>query len=374
MMPRHRFNRIMIATAACAVAGCAAALWGWLAAPQAFYPAWLAAFWYWLGVPLGALALLMIHDLTGGRWEIVARRPLEACAATMPLFVLAFLPLVAGMHHLYSWSRPEVAHQIRNGWYLDTTFFGWRAVTYFVVWNLLALRQLWIAPGNGVGRPSAWLSGIGLMLMGYTVTLAAVDWLMSIEPDWFSSVYGMMTGAGQFVTALSLVLAVVALGGPPLGMERAAFGKDLANLATILLAVLIFWAYCAYSQWLIIWEENLRFEIPWYLERLRAGWRAVIEAVAVAHFIVPFFLLVWTPAKRSRVLVATACGLVLAAHWLEVWWLVLPPFHDTGFGWLEPLAALGLGGVWACLFLWRLQHGRILPARAAWSLERTING
>jgi hypothetical protein len=176
------------------------------------------------------------------------------------------------------------------------------------------------------------------------------------------------------VTALSLVLAVVALGGPPLGMERAAFGKDLANLATILLAVLIFWAYCAYSQWLIIWEENLRFEIPWYLERLRAGWRAVIEAVAVAHFIVPFFLLVWTPAKRSRVLVATACGLVLAAHWLEVWWLVLPPFHDTGFGWLEPLAALGLGGVWACLFLWRLQHGRILPARAAWSLERTING
>jgi hypothetical protein len=212
------------------------------------------------------------------------------------------------------------------------------------------------------------------MLMGYTATLAAVDWLMSIEPDWFSSVYGMMTGAGQFVTALSLVLAVVALGGPPLGMERAAFGKDLANLATILLAVLIFWAYCAYSQWLIIWEENLRFEIPWYLERLRAGWHAVIEAVAFAHFIVPFFLLVWTPAKRSRAMVATACGLVLVAHWLDVWWLVLPPFHETGFGWLDPLVALGLGGIWACLFLWRLQFGRVLPEAVARPSERTING
>jgi hypothetical protein len=290
----------------------------------------------------------------------VARGPLEAMAATMPLSVVAFLPLVIGMHDLYSWSRPELAHEIRNGWYLDRGFFLWRAAGYLLVWNGLAALKLW-RPSDVRPTP-AWLSGIGLMLMGYAQTFASFDWLMSIEPHWFSSVYGMMAGAGQFATALALALLVVALQGPPFGMEGRAFGHALATLAAILLAVLIFWIYCAYSQWIIIWEENLRSEIPWYLERLRDGWRGTIIAVAWAQFIVPFLLLVWTPAKRSRVVVGAVAGLVLAAHWLEVWWLVLPPFH-VGFGWLDPLVALGLGGAWSCVFLWRLRRGGLVPAR-----------
>lgn len=375
MMREHVFRRSLLAAAVCTACGAGACLWGWLNEPQVFYAAWLCAFWYWLSMPLGALALLMIRDLTGGRWELVARRPLEALTATTPLFILAFLPLVAGMGELYSWSRPAVSAQIPNTWYLNPGFFGGRAAVYLVVWNLFAFLQLWRPHGEGQAPPSSqWVSGIGVMLMGWSVTFASIDWLMSIEPAWFSTVYGMMVGAAQFVVSLSLTLVVVALAGWPPGMSRESFGDHLANLATVLLAVIIFWAYCSFAQWLIIWEENLRFEITWYIERLRGAWESVLYTFAGAHFFLPFFALVWTPAKRSRIVVGGVCALILVADLLFVWWLVLPPFRAFGFSWLNPLAVIGLGGLWSGLFLWRLQYGRLLPERAAAPVEGVVNG
>ena len=353
------FRRYRLAALAGAVAAGLATIIGAILDPAAFFAAWLAAFWYWLALPLGALALLMIHNMTGGEWQAAARGPLQAMTATMPFFIFAFVPVLIGLHDLYSWARtPDQANQ----WYLNLRFFGIRAAAYFIVWNFFALWQLRL--GTGEGR-SQVLSAIGLLLLGYSVTWASIDWIMSIEPDWFSSIYGMMAGSGAFVIALSFALvAIVALRGADV-MEDEAFRRHIASLATVLLAVDIFWAFTAYSQWLIIWEENLRDEINWYLERGDAFWRAMIATIVVVHLIVPLLALVWTPAKRRPRLVRNIAVLLLFGGMLQIWWLVLPAFRDPALFWRAPVALAALGAMWLWLFLWRLEHRRWLPARPA---------
>jgi hypothetical protein len=351
------FRRLRLLGLACALGGGVATAAGAVLDPGAFFPAWLAAFCYWLSLPLGALALLMIHNLTGGKWQAIARRPLEATAATMPLFVIAFVPVLIGMHDLYSWTRAHSSPP-PNAWYLNIGFFGIRAAIYFGVWNVFAWWQLRPAVD---GPRSQALSGLGLMLLGYSATWASIDWIMSIEPDWFSSIFGMMVGAGQFVIALAVALVVIVALSATSEIESEPFRAHIAALATILLAVDIFWAYTAYSQWIIIWEENLKSEIPWYIERDGAVWRALIVTIVVFHLLVPLFALVWTPAKRKPGLVRNVAALLVLAGMLQMWWLVLPPFHDAGLFWQAPVAMIALGGTWFWLFLWRLEGGRWRP-------------
>jgi len=361
MISAQDFRRCRRAALGLALAAAIATVIGAVLDPAAFFAAWLAAFWFWLALPLGALALLMIHNMTGGEWMASARAPLEAMTATMPLFILAFVPLLIGLHHLYPWTRTPPS----NAWYLNLSFFGIRAAIYFVVWNCFAFWQLQAAPS---GARSQVLSGIGLILLGYSVTWASIDWIMSIEPDWFSSIYGMMAGSGECVIALAFALIVIiALRGAS-GSADEAFRRHIASLAMILLAVDIFWAYTAYSQWVIIWEENLRSEIGWYLERDSALWRAIIAAIVVLHLVVPLFALVWTPAKRRPRLVRNVAILLLLGGMLQSWWLVLPPFRDPGLAWRAPVALLALGGIWLALFLWRLERGGWLSADAEPSL------
>lgn len=338
----------------CALVGAGLALAGFFIAPERFFPAWLAAYYYCLSLPLGATTLLLAHDLTGGRWELVARAPLEAAAATMPFFVLGFLPIIAGLHTLYGWTEGGHAATFANHWYLNLDFFSVRAAIYLLVWNFFAFFAL--RPGRAPA-----ISGIGLILFAFTATFASIDWLMSIEPDWFSSIYGMMVGAGQFVVALSFILLVAILRPAAVGMTQ--FRRHLATLVTLLLAVDIFWAYAAYSQWLIIWEENLHSEIPWYIERLRGDWRPLVLIIVLAHIVVPLFTLVWTPTKKMPRLVAAIAVILLLADLLQFWWLVLPQF-ERGLSWIAPATAIGLGGAWLALFLWRLERAEQIVATA----------
>lgn len=361
------YRRWRLAALIAAVVGGIASVVGAALDPHAFFPAWLAAFSYWLSLPLGALALLLIRNMTGGEWHAVARAPLAAAAALMPLFILAFLPILIGLNDLYSWTeaRPE---SLANGWYLNLQFFGIRAALYFLVWNFFAFWQL---RRIADGPRSQLLSGIGLILLAVSVTWAAIDWIMSIEPDWFSSVFSMMIGSGEFVLAVAFALAMIvtfrAVGSP----DDAAFRRHLANLATILLAVDIFWAYTSFSQWLIIWEENLTSEIPWYLERLRPFWRAIVLAVIFLNLVVPLFALVWTPAKRRPALVRNVCIALLIGGALQSWWLILPHFRgDTALFWIAPATMIGLGGLWLWLFLWRLERGRGLATPSGAALTR----
>jgi hypothetical protein len=327
-----------------ALLGGGAAIWGYLNAPQAFFPAWLAGFYFWLSMPAGALGLLLIWDLTGGRWGPLARLPLTAMAATIPLFLLLYLPIVAGMSTLYPWTHAPVAAKLHNGWYLNPEFFFLRAAFYFVVWIGFAgwrvLRRS--APDGGAPKGYQWLSGVGVLLMGYSLTYAGIDWMMSTEPDWFSSIYGMVVGSGQFTAAISCALVLLVIGA----RSEDLFKPGLASLAAVLVAVIVFWAYTSFCQWLIIWEENLHSEIHWFIERWAQPWGDVIYVLAVAHFFVPFIILVWSPAKRKPRLVAFVCGMLLLADLLQVWWLVLPGFRNSGFSWLDPAMMVCVGGLW----------------------------
>jgi hypothetical protein len=353
------FRRGRLAALMAAIAGGIVSIVGAAIDPHAFFPAWLAAFSYWLSLPLGALALLLIRNLTGGEWHVVACAPLTAAAALMPLFILAFLPILIGLHDLYPWTRLQ-PDQLPNHWYLNLDFFGIRAAVYFLVWNFFAYWQL----RRVTDTPrSQLLSAFGVILLAVSVTWAAIDWIMSIEPDWFSSIFGMMIGSGEFVLALAFALLVIVAYRSANSVAEDPFRRHLANLATILLAVDIFWAYTSFSQWLIIWEENLTSEIPWYLERLRPLWRAVVLAVIFLNLAVPLFALVWTPAKRNPALVRNVCIALLIGGALQNWWLILPHFRgEIALFWLAPATMIGLGGAWLWLFLWRLERGRWLAA------------
>ncbi|MGH7105993.1 MAG: hypothetical protein ACREFT_05760 [Acetobacteraceae bacterium] len=370
-MSLERATMLMLAIGAiAALLGGGAAIWGCLNAPQAFFPAWLAGFYFWLSMPAGALGMLLIWDLTGGRWGPLARLPLTAMAATIPLFLLLYLPIIAGMSTLYPWTHAPVAAKLHNGWYLNREFFFIRAGLYFAIWvGFAAWRVLRrSAPDGGAPKGYQWLSGIGVLLMGYSLTYAGIDWVMSTEPDWFSSIYGMVVGSGQFIAAISCALVLLVIGARSAiavpggvsvrtvapGSTGAAsvlshedlFTPGLASLAAVLVAVIVFWAYTSFCQWLIIWEENLHSEIRWFIERWARPWGDVIYVLAGAHFFVPFLALVWSPSKKNPRLVGAVCGLLLLADLLQVWWLVLPGFQRSGFSWLDPAVMVCVGGLW----------------------------
>ncbi|MBP2292628.1 hypothetical protein [Azospirillum rugosum] len=313
--------------------------------PGAVLRGWLAAFAFWIGLPLGALMLLLAHDLTGGRWGRAAREPLRATAATMPLLAVCLLPILFALPQLYPWARPEEAANLKNLFYLNAPFFVGRALVFVGLWSLLSLVAAWRAAA--VPAPVAVT---GLILLALTATLAAFDWTMSLEPDWGSSIYGMMVISGHLLAALALATLVAVVAGPAGEGER-------MDLGSLLIAGLLLWFYLSFMQFLIIWEEDLPKEITWYVARLAGGWGWVAVLGALGQGALPFFALIWWPVKRSRVGLGTVCALLLASHLLECWWLVLPG-TPGGWTWFAPAATLAIGGFWAALFLGRLEVAR----------------
>jgi hypothetical protein len=302
---------------------------------EAVMRGWLAGWAFWIGFPIGALMLLLAHDLTGGRWGDAAKVPLKALATTLPVAALAFIPILLSLPLLYPWARPEEARHLANTFYLNTPFFLARSAVYFVAWALLA-----VLAGRGTS-----FAAPGLIVMGVTATFASFDWLMSIEPEWGSSIYGMLVISGALLTALAAAALM------PAG-ENAR--KDLGSL---LIAGILLWAYLSFMQFLIVWEEDLPTEISWYLKRIKGGWGWAAIAIVLGQGLLPFLALLWAPIKRSRRGLAAVCGLLLAAHLLESWWLVLPGFDVPEMTWFAPAATLAIGGFSAALFTWRLNAG-----------------
>lgn len=356
---RHwtRLNLIALCALVLGAAGCVV---GVVIDATGFFRAWVCSFLFWLGLPLAGVTLILVHDLTGGEWMATARPALNAAIATMPLAALAGIPAFIGLHDLYSWTHP--APSLGNIFYLNTNAFLLRYAVYIVLWNLLAAFALW-PPREGAApiAPSlSWLSGVGLLLLAFSASFASIDWILSLQPTFWSSVFPMVAGASWFNTGLALVLLVVAVSHWRSG-ERP---DHMADLAAILLATTIFWAYVEFCQFLIIWEENLKDEIPWYLTRLAGVWTPTLFVSVASGFFVPFFALLTQPGKRSRTVVATACCLILLSRVADKWWLVLPEFRAAGPFWLEVAAIFALGGLMVLLFFWRLRHGDVLTFAA----------
>ena len=347
---------------------------GALLDPTRFFQAYLLGYLFWVGIALGCLAVLMLHHLVGGRWGFIIQRLLEAGVRTLPLMALLFLPILLGLKDLYVWARPEAAAAqeiLRHKQaYLNSSAFFWRAVAYFAIWigagsvlTMLSDRRDQGTETRPLTRRMLVLSGPGLLLFGVTVTFAAIDWAMSLEPLWFSSIYGVVFIVGQGLAALAFVIVATVLLSGQEPLRGAITPQQLHDLGNLLLAFVMLWAYIAFSQFLIIWSGNLPEEIPWYINRMQGGWGVLAAILIVFHFVAPFLLLLSRSTKRrARVLAMVATG-ILAMRIIDLFWLTAPAFHPRSFSlhWMDLLLPIGLGGIWLAVFLWHLKRRPLLP-------------
>ena len=361
-----RPNRIQLTAIVLGLLGVVGCVVGAIFDPAAFFRAWLCSYLFWLGVPLAGITLVLVHDLSGGEWMATARGPLTAAALTMPLASLAGIPAFIGLHSLYSWTHP--APDLGNVFYLNPVAFFIRYGCYVVVWNVMAAFVVF-GPREGrlpISPALSWISGIALVALAFSTGFAAIDWILSLEPKFWSSIFPYTQSASWFNTGFALVLLTIALIGWPAVDRR----KHMIDLTQILLATTIFWAYLEFMQFLIIWEENLKHEIPWYLKRLESVWHSAIYISAGLGFVVPFFVLPWAPSKRRRAIVATICALILISRLGNTWLLVMPEFDSGTSFWLDVAAVLALGGAMLLLFVFALRALPSIRARVpAWRVD-----
>ena len=353
--------------------GAAVALVGLFLDVRQFLQSYLMAYMLCLGVTLGCLALGMVHQLSGGAWGIVIRRPIGAAARVLPVMTLLFLPIALGMNHLYVWTNADlVAHDEalqHKHLYLNMPFFLVRAAVYVLVWNALSyFLNAWSLEQDRTAEPRLarrmqMLSGGGLLAYGLTITFASFDWMMSLEPHWFSTIYGVLIMGGQGLSALAfLIAALVWLSRRP-PLDRIVVPAHFHDLGNLMLAFVMLWAYFSFSQYLIIWSGNLPAEIAWYLHRLQTGWRAVGLTLILGHFAAPFVVLLSRRVKREpELLVKVAIG-ILIVRLIDLFWLIAPEFHQTGISvsWLDLVLPLTLGSIWLACFIRQLRGRPLLP-------------
>lgn len=337
---------------------------------------YLFAFLFWIGVAIGCQSILMIHHLSGGHWGLGIRRMLEAGSRTLRYAWVAFLPLALGLSKLYPWTHPDPNDALlqKKLVFLNAPFFLARAAFYFACWALLAhLLSKWSLERDRTSDPRytdklQGLSGGGLVLMGLTITFASVDWAMSLNPHWFSTIYGILFMVGQALSALSFMIVLVALAGQEKPLDSVISKESVHDLGKLLFAFVMLWAYISLSQFLIIWSANLPEEVPWYIQRLSGGWQYIALALVAFHFALPFVLLLSRNLKRNARVLARVAGGVFLVRLLDLFWLIAPDFQGHGAAahhgltvhWLDLVAPLFLGGLWLLLFTEELRSRPLL--------------
>jgi hypothetical protein len=338
-----------------------------------FLRGYLIAYIFWLGLSLGCLALLMVQYLSGGLWGLVIRRALEAAAKCLPLMFVLFLPILFGRHHLYAWMT-DPALTARNGWYLHTGGFGgWYArwILYFVFWGGLAFTL--IRRGDQQDHPlpaGTWirfqgLSGIGLVLYALTVSFAVVDWVMSLDPHWGSTIYGLIFIAGQGLSALAFNVVMLTIFTRYRPYREIIKPMQFHDIGKLMLAFVMLFAYFSFSQWLIIWAGNLPEEIGWYLHRIRGGWGVVALIIILFHFALPFALLLSRERKRAGSRLIGLAVFLMFMRVVDIYWYVVPNFaHEQGHFYLSIwyiVAPIAVGGLWLSYFFYNLRQRPLLP-------------
>jgi len=351
--------------------------------PDEFYRAYLLGFMCWLGVALGSMAIVMIRHLTGGGWGTVIRRILGAAMRTLPVLAILFIPIViaVGQHRIYPWAMPLESiqdahirehlekHSFIKASYLNFSGFFIRAFLYFAIWNVLSfLLSKWSKQTDHAGAPDnsgrfKAVAGPGLILYGFTISFAAIDWVMSLDPSWISTIFGLLILIGEVLSAMCFAVVV----------ERILFNyKPMSEMLTPdfvhdhgkwMLTFIMVWAYFSFSQWLIIWAGNLPEEITFYLKRLSNGWGSIGLFLVLFHFAIPFALLLSRPFKRDiRKLVWLAVWMMLMRY-LDLFWIIEPNFSKTLTVTIADIVVpIAIGGIWLWYFFRNLAALPLLPA------------
>ena len=371
--PEADFRRIQRGALIAGVVGLVLCVIGALFDLDQFFQSYLWAYLFWLGIAAGCFGIMLLQHLAGGRWGVVIRRFLESGAMTLPLMALLFIPLLFGLQSLYVWARPEAvqADEIlqHKQPYLNVPFFIIRALLYFAIWSGLALLlNRWSLQQDRTADPNLsrrfrLLSGPGLVIYMLTMTFASFDWAMSLDPHWYSTIYGALFIIGQGLTTLAFVITVAAFLSDSKPLSEVATADLFNDLGNLLLAFVMLWAYMSFSQFLIIWSGNLPEEVVWYIERTTGGWAWIPPFLIIFHFALPFLLLLLRSTKRRPRVLARVAVFVILVHLVNLFWLVMPAFHPDGLHvhWLDLAAPVGIGGLWITAFLWVLQRRPLLP-------------
>jgi hypothetical protein len=353
-----------------------------------FFHSYLVAFVFWTGVALGCLGFLMIQYLGGASWGLLIRRQLEAGSHTIWLMLILFLPMaIFGLHSIYDWMRPEIFSgeerrliDHKSPW-LNQTGFIIRGVMYFIVWlGLAAYLRKWSKQQDenrdmGAVQKAQNLSGPGFVLYALAITFAGVDWVMSLDVEWYSTIFGLLMLIGQGVVALAFLITIgVYLSGRE-PMSSVYQPKHFHDLGKLLLAAVMVWAYFSFSQLLIIWSGNLPDEIPWYLERFTRGtqWRLIGVALILLNFALPFMLLLSRDLKHNRRRLMAVAWLLIAMRFVDLLWLIAPEFEGAHAGEARRFglsvasyinyaaAVIGVGGLWLGWFFHQLRQRALVP-------------
>ena len=339
---------------------------------------YLVAFVYWVGIAVASLILLSAFHAASARWPVVVRRFLETVPQSLPVFVLLFVPVALGMRHLFPWVDPhalegEMLHLVEHkAPYLNPTGFLLRAALYFAFWIAVARTlRAWSVRQDASGSLvlTRWQRRLGagsLPFLALTMTFASFDWMMSLDPKFFSTIFGVYWFAGSFLCAF----AVTIIAGALTRNDPSAFGHHMSlehfhSLGKFLLAFTAFWAYVAFSQFMLIWIADIPEEVPWYILRIDGGWLWVGAFLAVFHFLVPFFLLLSRDLKRNPRALSLVAGWMLLVHWVDLYWLVMPHLHAGGpRPWVFDLTAFaGVGAAAVAFTVLRMRGTAAVPVR-----------
>jgi hypothetical protein len=373
--PGHAWNRIpVLALVVAVLGGVACAILG-AANPKQFLFSWLVSFLFFLSLALGALFFVLIQYAAQGGWGIVLRRIGETVFATLPVMAVLSLPVFLGLHDLYEWAHAGAAeHDALLQWkapFLNVPFFLTRAVVYFVIWSFVAVLYYRGSSGqDATGDPAVSarlrrLAGPSLIVLAVTQTFASIDWIMSLTPHWYSTMFGVYFFAGSFVGFIALLSVVSVAMQKARLVDTVINAEHLQDVGKFLFAFTAFWAYIAFSQFFLMWYANMPEETIWYKARMTGSWMTVSLVLMAGHFVAPFFYLMGRSVKRNGVALAVGGAWLLTMHFLDLYWQVMPTLHPEGFSpsVLDVAALVTVGGCFVAAASWLLRRQALIPVR-----------
>ena len=360
--------------------GAIASVAGAFLSPESFYSAYLSGYMYWLGLSLGCMAILMLYHMVGGGWGTVIRRILEAGMMTVPLMFVLFLPILFHLPMLYPWAQPDklasdpkmadIAHS-----YLNFHDILVRYIIYFVIWFGMAyFLNRWSTEQDTIAGQSTLrfrvMSGLGLVIYSFSISFAVIDWVMSLQARWISTIYGFIFIAGEALSAFCFCVVIERILGKRKPMSEYLTDTEVHDHGKFMLTFVMVWTYFNFSQLLIIWSGNLPDEISWFFRRLHGGWEYVGLFLVLFQFAVPFALLLSRQLKRKARTLVWIASWIIFARMVDIYWHVEPALHPTfHLSWLHFAVIAGIGGLWMAYFFHNLRLRPLLAVNAPQTLR-----
>jgi hypothetical protein len=368
------------------VLGIALSIVGMVTNHAQFYRSWLPSWLFWFSICAGSLAVLMLQYVTGGQWGLLIRRPLGAASRSMWVLVVLFIPIVVGFREIFPWADPSWPdfHEIQElkGFYLNPKFFFIRVLVYFAFFLIWAWRIRVLSlefyrtrsPYTELSRRKWAASGIVFVVL--VMTFASIDWMMSTEPRWYSTMYGITFTVGCGLSAFAFVTFFLARLAHTEAMAEVLRPQHLRDLGNLMLAFVMFYAYTSFSEFLLIWYANLKEEIPHYLVREHAAWGVIALALVLFHFFLPFFMLLVRSIKDRPQTIAVVTVIIIVMRYVAIYWLTAPSWYGEQFvySWMDLTSLVGIGGLWLWAFIGQLKGQTIIPIHETWVEEAIREG